>query len=581
MCAIWRIPAADSGCGRGRANYTERSRHDSRPTVYPENYAMSLSLKSLPLKIGAACIALLPPAFALADDADLPCALQHGAVESGKADWGHWGTDAHKYSSWQSHSNRLIPIYSFGYALDSVAGTNSVYRSEEKLRALFGRVPEATVNPQAEYFDQTDVYQLQKRAAESGKKRIILFVFDGMDWFSTWAAAIHQAGKVEYREGRGAGLAFQDYRGAPTDFGYFVTSPNNDGTDCDVDAQVLKNPGGVTPGGYDWQRAGDTPWAKASDVEYPIGKSLQRKQAYTDSAASATSMTSGVKTYNDSINVDAQGRQVAPIARLLQERGFAVGVVTSVPISHATPAAAYANNVHRDDYQDLTRDLVGLPSVAHRAMPLPGVDVLLGAGWRKDAKTAKGQGANFVPGNTYITDADLAKINVSEGGRYRVVQRQHGVDGRRALARAARDAAEKNERLFGFFGVTGGHLPFRTANGDFQPTDSVKAKAEKYTPADIAENPNLADMSEAALEVLARNERGFWLMIEAGDVDWANHKNNIDDSIGAVLSGDEAFTAVVEWIERHGGWSDTALFLTADHGHYFFLDKPERLVVKE
>lgn len=527
------------------------------------------------------CAVLLLPIAALAGDTDLPCMLQHRAAETGKADWGHWGPDTHQYSSWKSHSNRLIPIYSFGFGLDAVAGANSVYRQEEKLRALYGRLPEATLNPQADYFDQTDVCRLQQKAAEAGKKRIILFVFDGMDWFSTWAAAIHQSGKVAYREGRGTGLGFQDYRGTSTDFGCFVTSPHNDGTDCDVDAQVVKNPGGVTRGGYDWRRAGDTPWACASDVEYPIAKSLEHKQAYTDSAASATSMTAGIKTYNDSINVDADGRQVAPIARQLQEQGLAVGVVTSVPISHATPAAAYANNVHRDDYQDLTRDLLGLPSVAHRAMALPGVDVLLGAGWGKTAQADKGQGANFVPGNTYLTDDDVAKIDVHSGGRYHVVQRQPGVDGRRALARAARDAAEKKERLFGFFGVSSGHLPFRTANGDYLPTESVKAKAEKYTPADIAENPTLADLAEAALEVLATNDKGFWLMIEAGDVDWANHKNNIDDSIGAVLSGDQAFLAVVDWIERHGGWQDTALFLTADHGHYLFLDKPERLVTAE
>lgn len=556
--------------------------------------------------LGTAWTILFISLVALADEADLPCELQRLAVESGKADWGHWGTDTNRYSSWQTHSNRLIPIYSFGFSLDAVAGANSVYRCEDKLRSLYGRLPECTLNPQAEYFDQTDIFRLQQKAAEAGKKRIILFVFDGMDWFSTWAAAIHQAGKVAYREGRGTGLAFQDYRGAPTDFGYFVTSPHNDGTDCDVDAQVIKNPGGVTPGGYDWQRAGQTPWARASDIEYPIGKSLERKQAYTDSASSATSMTAGVKTYNDAINVDAQGNQVVPIGRKLQAQGFSVGVVTSVPISHATPAAAYANNVHRDDYQDLTRDLLGLPSVAHRTTPLAGVDVLLGAGWGKDAKDGKGQGANFVPGNTYITEADLASIDIegvagaepgheqrrtelsvppgdapARRGRYRVVQRQAGVDGRRALATAARDAAEKKERLLGFFGVAPGHLPFRTANGDYQPTESVKAKAERYTPADIAENPTLADMAEAALEVLATNEKGFWLMIEAGDVDWANHKNNIDDSIGAVLSGDEAFVAVIDWIERHGGWADTALFLTADHGHYLFLDKPERLVSDE
>ena len=73
------------------------------------------------------------------------------------------------------------------------------------------------------------------------------------------------------------------------------------------------------------------------------------------------------------------GRQARTVSHELQAKGFAIGVVTSVPISHATPACTYAHNVSRDDFQDLTRDLLGLPSIAHRSQPLPGVDVLLGS----------------------------------------------------------------------------------------------------------------------------------------------------------------------------------------------------------
>lgn len=52
-------------------------------------------------------------------------------------------------------------------------------------------------------------------------------------------------------------------------------------------------------------------------------------------------------------------------------------------------------------------------------------------------------------------------------------------------------------------------------------------------PEDITENPTPAEMTTAALTVLQKREKGFWLMVEAGDVDWANHDNNIDTSIGA------------------------------------------------
>src|SRR5690606_22298411 len=100
---------------------------------------------------------------------------------------------------------------------------------------------------------------------------------------------------------------------------------------------------------------------------------------------------------------------------------------------------------------------------------------------------------------------------------------------------------------------------------------------EKYSPEDIDENPTLADMAVAALEVLSKNEKGFWLMVEAGDVDWANHANNIDNSIGAVLSGAAAFEAVTRWIESHGGWDETVVLVTSDHGHYLFLNDLEAI----
>ncbi len=64
-------------------------------------------------------------------------------------------------------------------------------------------------------------------------------------------------------------------------------------------------------------------------------------------------------------------------------------------------------------------------------------------------------------------------------------------------------------------------------------------------------------------------------MIEAGDVDWANHDDNVDNSVGAIISGDNAVRAVTDWVETHGGWENTVLIVTADHGHYFHLVKPE------
>jgi alkaline phosphatase len=126
--------------------------------------------------------------------------------------------------------------------------------------------------------------------------------------------------------------------------------------------------------------------------------------------------------------------------------------------------------------------------------------------------------------------------------------------------------------------VESGHLPFQTADGAYDPTRSFREEAKDYSEGDVRENPTLADMTEAALDVLSAKSDRFWLMVEAGDVDWANHKNNIDNSIGAVLSGDDAFRKVTEWMERNDAWDDSLVLVTADHGHYLVLSRPEMLV---
>jgi alkaline phosphatase len=536
----------------------------------------------------AAAVGLLARPRAAAERAvDAVRRMQVDAEAAGHAPWGHWGDQPARYAAWSNHSNRLIPVYSFGMRLDAVAGGKSVYRDAARLRDLSGRLPDCTLNPAAEYFDQTDVFRLQEMAVAAGKTRIILMVFDGLDWHTTRTAAIAATGRVSYGEGRGTGFAFQDYRGASTDFGFCVTSPANDGTQVDVDAQAVRNPGGETPGGYDPTRGGATPWDPRCDLRYLIGRDRDCQHAVTDSAASATELCTGRKTYNDAINVGPDGAELVPLARRLQTRGWAVGAVTSVPVSHATPACAYANNVSRDDYQDIARDQLGEPSIFRRDRPLPGLDVLIGAGFgvAGDAVKDKDQGRNFEPGNKYVADSTRRAIDVRHGGRYRVAERTAGRRGADVLATAARDAVARGLRLFGFFGAAEGHLPFRTADGDFNPAGvsdpgpEAAALRQKYgghvcyTPADRAENPTLADMAVAALDVLA--SRGpFWLMVEAGDVDWACHANNIDTAIGAVQSGDAAFRAIVAWIERHGGWDDTVVIVTSDHGHLFVLTDP-------
>lgn len=514
-----------------------------------------------------------------AQHADYLRGIQAAAIADDVSPVAHWGTDPAKYTQWKTHSNRLIPVYTYGTKgagkgvdLTDYTGANSPYRSEAQVRRIYGRVPERTVNPEAVWMDQTNIADIQRAGFAAGKKYVFLIVFDGMDWDTTRAAAIYNQHAVTYTSGRGTGTHFQSYDAAGTaQFGFMVTSPHNDGTDVDVDTQTVKNPGGETFGGYDAACGGSAPWDEPADLGYLIGKPAEGhpKHAYTDSSSSATSMTAGIKTYNNGVTVGPGGEQVSTVAHEVQEDGFAVGVVTSVPISHATPASAYAHNVHRNDYQDLTRDLLGLPSIAHPEHPLPGMDVVIGCGFGADAKTGKGQGSNFQPGNIYMADADLHKVDVENGGQYVTAVRTAGVSGRELIQAKAKQAAETGKRFLGYFGMGqyNGHLPFQTADGDFKPVRGNAKKGEEYSDMDVLENPTLADMTSAALTVLNGRGKGFWLMVEAGDVDWANHDNNLDNSIGAVNSGAAAVKVVTDWVEQNSNWNESLVIVTADHGH--------------
>lgn len=523
--------------------------------------------------------------------------LQQTAITEGRSPLAHWGPDPSKYVSWSSHSLRLIPVYTFGSLgagagvdLADYCGSASPYRREQDVERLFGRIPVATVNPGADYFDQTQLATIQRSAFRAGKKNVILFIFDGMDWQTTRAAAIYQSQQIAYSEGRGTGLHFLDYTADGTSqFGWVANAPENEGSKVEVNLQRVINPGGTQPGGYHFQVAGGFPWSVSTDPFYLTGKTSAGKpgeHAYPDSAATATAFCAGARTYNEAINVDSRGHHLVPVAREIQQLGYSVGVVTSVPISHATPGCAYANNASRDDFQDISRDLLGLPSISHPRSPLSGVDVLIGGGFgdllKPDdlVKQVTNQGLNFEPGNIWLSDLDLYSAAVENGGRYIVTTRQPGVAGRTALQAGAQRAVAENRRLLGFFGNGrySGHLPYRTADGNYDPVDGKDKKRELYKPEDIAENPTLADMTGAALEVLSRNPRGFWLMVEAGDVDWANHDNNIDNSIGAVVSGDMAVKAVTDWVETHSNWRETLLIITSDHGHLLVLDRPELLI---
>jgi alkaline phosphatase len=511
------------------------------------------------------------------------------------------------FSNHTSHTNRLVPVYVFGKKADlgAVMGVNSRYRDPEKIKATYGFLPENTVNPQAVYADQSDLYWVQKQAVARGAKHLFIVWFDGLDWPTTQAAATVKTGTV-YEEGKGAGLIFQDYRaGGTAQYGFVVTSPTHDQNRPDVNTQTIVIPSTSLAGGYDARIAGSNPWALGvlglKAPGYLKGQSANETDragvqavggvlhAYTDSSQSAAEMISGIKSYNNGVNFTDDGRIVTTLFHELQDQGWKVGTVTSVPFDHVSPAAMYAQDVYRDDYQDLAREMLGLPGILQQARqaPLrPGLDVVMGTGFGiiTNPKSLAAQGKNGVLGSLFITDADLAAVDIDNGGKYLVAHTKPGANGGQTLKHAAADAARQSARLFGFFGRHGlDHLPFQTADGRYDPAPSISSSgelrpAEWYTSDDRIEQPTLAQMTDAALTVLgSKPDQPFALFIEAGDVDFALHANNLDNAIGAIYSGEEAVRAVIRWVESHSNWDDSVMLVSSDHGHYLVVDNPQAL----
>ena len=165
-----------------------------------------------------------------------------------------------------------------------------------------------------------------------------------------------------------------------------------------------------------------------------------------------------------------------------------------------------------------------------------------------------------------------------------MVHTESDINGGRLLKQAAADAARRSARLFGLFGRDGlDHLPFQTADGRYDPAPSITSRnelrpAEWYPPTDRTEQPTLAQMTEAALTVMStKPDQPFALFIEAGDVDFALHANNLDNAIGAIYSGEAAVRAVIHWVETYSNWDDSVLLVSSDHGHYLVVDDPQIL----
>jgi|LSQX01.1.fsa_nt_gb alkaline phosphatase len=279
------------------------------------------------------------------------------------------------------------------------------------------------------------------------------------------------------------------------------------------------------------------------------------KKGATDSGAAATALACGVKTKSGRIGVDAQGRRLENIMERSKRFRRAAGVITSVPISHATPAGFAAHNITRSDYVGIGREMIEESAL----------DVIMGAGHPRyndsGRRTSKDRCA-------YV------------GGPEVWARLQAGVAGGDADGDGKPDPWTLVERLSEFEALLGENPPARVLGlarvastlqegRRTNPKSSDEFKADPYVVPFNAHIPSLALMTKGALNVLSQNPRGFTLMIEGGAVDWANHSNLKGRLIEEMIDFNHSVEAVVEWVEANSSWDETLLIVTADHetGH--------------
>lgn len=261
-----------------------------------------------------------------------------------------------------------------------------------------------------------------------------------------------------------------------------------------------------------------------------------------DSAPTASAMNTGIKTKNDLINIPdsvavsdcAAGLQtnIGLFSEIASGMGKSVGVISTARITHATPAAVYARTVNRDwednsfipegcDQKDIAAQLID-------QMKAGVIDLALGGG------------------RTHFLPTDVTDSEGKPGGR---------TDGRNLMdeARALGATVVENDTDFAALSTAGNNAPIL---GLFE------ASHMKYEH-DRTDEPSLAEMTEAAIKSLSSNEQGYYISIEAGRVDHANHAGNLYRTLTDGVAFNEAIRKAVELTNPE----ETLIIVTADHEH--------------
>ena len=250
----------------------------------------------------------------------------------------------------------------------------------------------------------------------------------------------------------------------------------------------------------------------------------------TDSAAGATALASGHKTVNGALGVSPRsGGGVDTLTSLLEvaeSRGLATGLVTTTTITHATPAAFYTHTLERGKEIDIALDVIPGPRNPRIG---DGVEVLLGGG--RDFWIPQGLGTGK-----------------REDGRNLIEEMvQAGYVPVDSAAQLEQAVTAERTKILGLFSSS--HLEY-----------------EADRPYRGRHQPRLSEMTRAAIQVLSRNKRGWFLMVEGGRIDHALHFNNAYRAVTDMLEFDRAIGEALKIVGP-----ETLVIVTADHDHTMVL----------
>ncbi|PNI70340.1 ALPI isoform 1 [Pan troglodytes] len=297
----------------------------------------------------------------------------------------------------------------------------------------------------------------------------------------------------------------------------------------------------------------ETPLAMDRFPYLALSKTYNVDRQVPDSAATATAYLCGVKANFQTIGLSAaarfnqcnttRGNEVISVMNRAKQAGKSVGVVTTTRVQHASPAGTYAHTVNRNWYSDADMPASarqdGCQDIATQLISNMDIDVILGGG-------RKYMFPMGTPDPEYPGDASQNGIRLDGKNLVQEWLAKHQgawyVWNRTELVQASLDPS-----------VT--HLM-----GLFEPGDT---KYEIHR--DPTLDPSLMEMTEAALRLLSRNPRGFFLFVEGGRIDHGHHEGVAYQALTEAVMFDDA-------IERAGQLTseeDTLTLVTADHSHVF------------